>query len=422
MMKNLDEVIKMEADLLIKNAAQLLTCKADNPKRKENLSDLGVIEDGAIAVRNGKIIYVGKSSNADIKAKSIIDAKGKVVMPGFVECHTHSVFAKSRESEFVQKIKGLHYDEILKSGGGILNSAKRTREATEDELYNHSKKFLDALMTYGVTTVEIKSGYGLNPEAEKKMLVVAEKLGKTLPIDVVTTYLGAHAVPKMDNISKEDYVKQVIDSLPDMKKHAEFCDVFCEDIAFSLDDTKQILEKAKSLGYKLKLHSEQMNALGGVELAVKLGAVSVDHLDYITDTGIEALANSKTIGVMLPGASFWISDPKKVVPWPPARKMIEKGVALALSTDFNPGSCPSYNLQLMLSLACNRMKMLPSEAINCATINAAYAIDRAGDIGSLEVGKKADILVMNASNYDCIPYWFGSNLVEKVIKNGKLIV
>ncbi len=411
---------KTNIDILITNASELLTCKSSNPQRPKiykDLSDLGVINNGAIAVENGKIISVDTTENLIklFNAKTTINAKDKVVMPGFVDCHTHAIFSGTRENEFLKKQEGISYLDILKQGGGILSTVEKTRKATKEELFQKAKKTLKRMLEYGTTTVEIKSGYGLTFEDEKKILEVALELEKIQPIDIIRTYLGAHTVPK--DMIREDYIKEVITSLENIKPYAEFCDVFCEKGIFSVDETREILTYAKKLGFKLKLHSEQNNLLHSAELASELHAISADHLEHISDTGVEALAKNNVIGVLLPGVPFYLMEEK----YANAKDMINKGVALAIASDFNPGSCPSYNMQLMISLACLKMKLLPSEAINAATINAAFAIDRAHEVGSLEVGKKADIIILDIENHNQLPYFFGINLVETVIKNGKIV-
>lgn len=405
-------------DILIKNASELLTCKVNGkPKKRKELSDLGIIKNGAIGIKAGKIVFVGKSSQVkNIRAKRVIDAKNKVVMPGFVDCHTHAVFAGSREKEFLKKLQGIPYLEILKQGGGILSTVKSTRKASKEKLFEISKKRIMQMLEYGTTSVEIKSGYGLTFKDEKKILEVALMLAKKTPMDVTTTYLGAHAVPK--NISKEKYIKEVVNSLKKIKPYAAFCDVFCEKGVFSVGETKEILSAAKKIGFKIKLHSEQCNTLNSSKLAAELNAVSADHLDHITKDGIKALAKSGVIGVLLPGVNLYLMESK----YPPARELINNNVPLAISSDFNAGSCPSFNMQLMISLSCLNLKLLPSEAINAATINAAFAVDRGEEIGSLQVGKKADVIILDVDNHNKIPYNFGVNLVKKVIKNGKIVV
>lgn len=409
--------MKNTVDILIKNASELLTCKVNGkPKRGKELSNLGIIKNGAIGIKAGRIVFVGKSSQIkNIKAKRVIDAKNKVVMPGFIDCHTHAIFAGSRENEFLKKLQGISYLEILKQGGGILSTVKSTRKASKEKLFEISKKRIMQMLEYGTTSVEIKSGYGLTFKDEKKILEVALMLSKKTPMNVITTYLGAHAVPK--NSSKKNYIKEVISSLKKIKPYAEFCDVFCEKGVFSVSETKEILSAAKKIGFKIKLHSEQCNTLNSSKLAAELNAVSADHLDHITKDGIKALAKSGVIGVLLPGVNLYLMESK----YPPARELINNGVPLAISSDFNAGSCPSFNMQLMISLSCLNLKLLPSEAINAVTINAAFAIDRGKEVGSLQIGKKADVIILDVDNHNKIPYNFGVNLVKKVIKNGKVL-
>lgn len=408
----------MNADILVKNASELLTCKVSNskkPKTGEELSELGIIKNGAIGIKDGKFIFVGESSEINFNAKNIINAKNKVVMPGFIDCHTHAIFSGSREDEFLKKQQGVSYLDILKQGGGILSTVEKTRRASKEELFQTAKKHLQRMVEHGTTTVEIKSGYGLTFEDEKKILEVASELEKKSGIDIVKTYLGAHTVPR--NTTKETYIKEILSSLEQIKPYAEFCDVFCEKGVFSIEETREILTLATKLGFKLKLHSEQNTLLHSAELAGELNAVSADHLEHISNSGIEALIKNGVIGVLLPGVPFYLMEEK----YAPARDLINKGVAIAIASDFNPGSCPSFNMQLMISLACLKMKLLPGEAINAATINAAFAIDRAHEVGSLEVGKKADIIILDIDNHNKLPYYFGINLVERVIKNGNVI-
>lgn len=409
-------------DILIKNASQLLTCKSkikNKPKIGKELAELEIIEDGAMAIKEGKIVFVGTSKDvntAGITSRTIIDAKSKVVMPGFVDCHTHAIFAGSREDELLKKLQGISYLDILKQGGGILSTVEKTRKASKEELFQEAKIRFIKMLEYGTTTVEVKSGYGLTFEDEKKILEIANMLTEQLPIDIVKTYLGAHAVPK--GISKDDYINQILLSLEVMKNNAEFCDVFCEKGIFSVEEAKKILTAAKNIGFKLKLHSEQCNTLNSVELADKLNIISVDHLEHISQEGIKTLANNSSIGVLLPGVPFYLMTNK----YAPARDLINAKVPIAIASDFNPGSCPSFNMQFMITLACLKMELLPEEAINCATINASFAIDRAHLVGSLEEGKKADVVILEIDNYNKLPYFFGINLVEKVIKNGEVVV
>jgi len=411
---------KNNVDILIINASELLTCKpldSKKPKTGEDLKNLEIIKDGALGIKDGEIVFIGTGTDAkNITAKTTIDGAGKVVMPGFVDCHTHAIFAGSREDEFLKKQQGIPYLEILKQGGGILSTVEKTRKVSKEELLQKSEKIFWKMLEYGTTTVEVKSGYGLTFEDEKKILEVACDIPKIVPIDIVRTYLGAHAVPK--NVTKENYIKEVISSLEKIKKHAEFCDVFCEKGIFAVEETENILTEAKKQGFKLKLHAEQNNLLNSAELAAKIGVISADHLEHISKNGIKSMVDKGIIGVLLPGVPFYLMEEK----YAPARELINSGMAIAIASDFNPGSCPSFNMQLMISLACLKMKLLPSEAINVSTINAAFAIDRGNEVGSLEVGKKADVIVLEVDSHGKLPYYFGINLVEKVIKNGKMAI
>jgi imidazolonepropionase len=413
----------MIADVLIKNASELVTARGtrDGPKTKKAMADPGIIRNGAVAIAGKEIVAVGETDEvlaAVERATTVIDATGKVVLPGFVDCHTHLVFGGSREDEFIQKIEGRSYLEIMRSGGGILSTVEKTREAlaSPQTLANRARTFLGRMLAYGTTTAEIKSGYGLSTESELGLLKVIAGLKKSQPVDIVPTFLGAHAFPEEYKERKADYVRLVLDMLGRAKAEglAEYCDVFVEEGAFSVSEAGTILEQAKKQGLKLKMHAGEFNDIGGVELGAELGATSIDHLDHISDRGIELMAEKKIVGVLLPGVPFHLTTDR----YAPARRLIEAGVPIALATDFNPGSCPTLSMQMIVALACRQLKMTPAEAINAATINAAYALDRGDTIGSIEVGKQADMIVLDIPRHQQLPYWFGSNLVTTVIKNG----
>ncbi len=412
------------ADLIIINANELLTLSGNSsrPKTGKQMDDLGIIPNGSLAISKDRIIACGSYDEVIDDVLKIpdtveIDASDKVVMPGFIDCHTHLVFAGSRENEFEQRIKGASYLDILKSGGGILNTVRATRAASKEELIKKSLKHLDTMLKFGTTTIEAKSGYGLTIGDESKQLQVMRELNKIHPIDITPTFL-VHTTPPEFN-SRKKYIDFVIDDmLPKMQGMAEYCDIFCEHDVFDLDQSLRVLTAAKKLGFKLKIHADQLADTGGAQLAAKLHATSAGHLDHISRDGIDAMANSETIAVLLPGASFFLGSDT----YAPASEMISKGLAISLGTDFNPGSCPTESMQIILTLACIKMKMSPAQAINAATINAAHAINRADVIGSLEVGKRADIIILDVPNYKYIPYHFGVNLVYNVVKKGKIVL
>jgi imidazolonepropionase len=413
--------MKISADLIIKNSSKLITFKGteNNPLTKENMQNLGIIENGAVSVKDGKIIGTGTTEEISKKysAEKIINAENNLVMPGFIDCHTHLVFGGSREYELALKAKGASYLDILAAGGGINSTVQATRKIPEDELYEISKKRVDDLLAHGTTTIEIKTGYGLDPNAEEKCLKVINRLKTDNEANIVSTFLGAHIIPK--DWEKEKYVNWIInDALPKFKELAEYCDIFSEENAYSLEDTKIILGKAKELGYKLKIHAGQFNDLGATGYASELGAISADHLEKVSDEQLNIMKKNGTAAVLMPGVNFFLMDPL----YANARKMIENGNIVALSTDFNPGSCPSYSMQMMISLGCYQLKMTPEEAITASTINAAYAIDRASIVGSLDEGKLADIIILNVSEPAHIPYYFGSNLIKHVVKSGTQII
>ena len=401
-------------DILIKNANELVTLKGSNkPRTKKQMGELSIIKQGAIAVKDGKIIDIGK--NLSYKAEKTIDASGKTVMPGFVDPHTHLVFASSREFELDMKLKGLSYMDILKKGGGIVYTVNETRKASKDSLLRQSKKRLDTMLAYGTTTCESKSGYGLETSTELKILEVQKKLNKDHSVDVVSTFLGAHAVPKDHNI--DDYVNIVIDDmLPKTKGLAQFCDVFCEKDVFTPKQSKQILEEGKRYGLTPKIHADEIVNTGGAALAAEVSAISADHLLMSSDKGLKEMAKKGVIGVILPGTPFSLMMKQ----YAPARKMIEFGVPVALATDLNP-NCWTENMQFMVQLACLNMKLTPAEAITASTFNAACAIGLQNNIGSLEKGKQADIIVLDCPNHMFLPYHYGINLVETVIKKGIII-
>ncbi len=418
------KVTKEEADLLIENTSELLTLRGGTgkPLLGEGMRDLGIIKDGAVAVRNGKVVAVGKTDKIIEKFESdkIIDASEKVVMPGLIDPHTHLVFAGSREEEIEMRIEGASYMEILQKGGGILKTVRETRKASKEKLLEVCRKTLDAMLRHGTTTVEAKSGYGLTTKDELKCLEVMKLANEEHPIDIVPTFLGAHAIPPEYKNNADGYVDLVTDEMiPAVatRKLAEFCDVFCEEEVFNIQQSRSILLKGEEYGLKPKLHADEMTRIGGAELAAESQAVSAEHLLFASDDGLKAMAKQGVVAVLLPGASFNLMIGRHA----DARKMIRWGVPVALGTDYNP-SCWVESQQITIGLACRQMRMTPAETIAATTINAAHAINRAHETGSLEPGKRADIVVLKVPNHSFLGYRFGVNLVDKVIKDGRLVV
>jgi len=411
--------MKTKVDSLVVNSSNLITLSGHKKFRTcDEMNDLGIIKNGAVAISNNKILETGtlKDITAKYFSDTEIDAKSKLVMPGLVDCHTHLVFAGSREYELALKLSGASYLEILKAGGGIHSTVNATRNADIKELEKSGIERLDQILSHGTTSVEIKSGYGLSYEAEKKILNTINLLKCEHRCDITSTFLGAHTVPK--DMNREDYIDMLVNkAIPDFKNLTEFCDIFSEKGAFTYDETEKILKAAIKYDYKLKIHSGQFNDIKATGLAAKLGALSADHLENVSVDQLDMMKTSGTAAVLMPGVSFFLMSNI----YPDARKMISNGNIVALATDFNPGSCPSYSMQMMIALACYKMKMSPEEAITAATINSAYAIDKADEVGSLEVGKKADLLIMEVSEAAHIPYYFGANLVKTVIKNGDIV-
>lgn len=417
----------MKVSIIIKNAAQVVTSEGASRKSLKGVEQgkLRVIENGAVAVEGDKIAAVGTTAEVLTKVQAtadtiIIDATGRIVLPGLVDPHTHVVFAGSREHELALKLEGLPYLEILARGGGILSSVEATRAASKEELVGRGLKYCSQMLAQGTTTAEAKSGYGLSTEAEIKTLQAICDVDRLQPVDLVPTFLGAHAVPKEFKGEANRYIDLVIDEMLPLvaeQNLASYCDVFCEEGVFSVEQSRRVLTAARDMGFALKMHADEIVSLGGAELAAELGAVSADHLLVISERGISRMAEEGVIAVLLPGTTFYLREDH----YAPARKMIEAGVAVALATDFNPGSSPNNNLQLIINIASLYLRMTPAEVINAVTINAAHALGRSKTIGSLEVGKKADIVVFDAPNYDYLAYRYGTNLVNRVIKNGRLV-
>ena len=416
-----------QVDLIIIHANELVTMDTAYgvPRVGKEMRNLAIIPDGAVAVSRNSIIFIGTTQELITnfppnEETIIIDATNKLVTPGFIDPHTHIIFDGYRENELEMKLAGMSYLEILESGGGILKTVKATREAPLTQLIKNGKPILNRMMEYGTTTIETKSGYGLDTESEIKSLLAAKELNLEHPIDIVSTFLGAHAVPPEYEGKTDEYVNLIIsEMIPRIVKEelAEFCDVFCEEGIFSAEQTKRILLTAIKYGMKPQIHIDEIVDTNGAFLAAELNAVQVGHMLKSNDKGLKALKEAQTIATLLPGTPFCLM----LKDYAPARKMIEMGIPIALATDFNP-NCWTESMQMIIALACYHMKMSPAEALSATTINAACAIGRQEEIGSLEVGKKADIIVFDVPNHNFLPYQFGMNLVSKVIKSGKVVV
>jgi len=408
----------VEADLIIRNASQLI-CPIEN---NQGVSELQIIDNGAVAVSQGKIIDYGKSPEIirQFASKKIIDASSKVVAPGFVDAHTHPIFFGTRENEFEQRNAGKSYADIAKAGGGIRYSVRQVRNASKEQLVEFALPHLDHFLQHGTTTIEAKSGYGLTLEDEIKSLEVIEELNHLHPIDLVPTFLGAHDIPDEHRANRQAYIQSIINEMiPRIaeRKLAEFCDIFCEENVFNVQEAETILSAAHGAGLKLKMHADQLSASGGAELAAKLKAVSADHLDYISLRAIEQIKMSGTIPVLLPGAVFFLG----LQHYAPARKLIDSGLSVALATDFNPGTCMTQSLPLMMTLGCIYMRMTPDEVWLATTLNAAKAISREKSIGLIQPMAQADLVIWNMPTYKYLPYHFGVNLVDQVIKKGRSV-
>lgn len=410
------------ADTLIQDLNEVATMAGDptGPLRGEDLGDCLIFPNASIAIGRGKILAVGRAEElrGRYQAKDVVDGTGRVATPGLVDPHTHLVYAGSREEEFEARVRGATYLEIAAQGGGILSSVRTTRKASVDELVRQSLPRLRRALRHGTTTIEIKSGYGLDPDSEERMLEAISFLREVQEMDIVSTFLGAHWLPEEYGSNRRAYIRNVIEKqLPRAKGKAEFCDVFCEEGVFTPDESRAILRAAKKAGFGLKIHADEFKDTGGAVLAGEVGATSADHLGGIAPDGIEALRKSGTVAVLLPGTTFYVGLKK----YAPARKMIDAGVAVAIATDGNPGSCVTDSMQVVLSIACLRLKMTPYEALAAATRNAAWAIGRGEEAGTLEPGRPADIVIWNAHSLKAIPHHFGTNLVERVYKRGVLV-
>lgn len=413
----------MVADKILFNLNEIF-CPNDlgHPLRGSEMSTATVLKNGYIAIKDGKISAIGEGEvPTDLinNKTEMIDCIGKVASPGLIDCHTHLVYGGSREHEFSKKLNGMSYLEILAEGGGILSTQRATRNADFDELYNKTEKLLVHMMNHGVTTVEAKSGYGLYWEPEKRQMEVVKKLNEDLPIDLVSTFMAAHAIPDEYKENPDGFIDEIIKMLPKVKEEnlAEFVDIFCETGVYTAEQSKRLLTAAQELGFRTRIHADEIDSIGGASVAAEIHTTSAEHLMVITDEDIKKLAEANVIGDLLPATTFSLMEDT----YAPAR-MLNAGMAITLTTDCNPGSCPMANLTFVMQLGCLYMRLTPIEVYNAVTINAAYSVNRADTIGSFDIGKNADITLFDAKNLDYTMYFFATNLVSDVYKNGKLIV
>jgi imidazolonepropionase len=415
--------------ILIKNIKELVQVESSPVQwiAGKDMAGLDTIKDAYLIIEDETIASFGLMADLSLELESqgnrwlkVIDASGKMIFPCWCDSHTHLVFPASRELEYINKIKGLSYEEIAKRGGGILNSAKRTHEATEKQLYFAARERIEEIISFGTGAVEIKSGYGLNTEDELKMLRVIRRLKESIPVTIISTFLGAHAIPKEYKSDPSAYVDLIINEMiPQIaaEELADYIDVFCDRGFFSVEDTDRILNAGMKYGLRPKIHANELGLTGGVQVGVKYNALSVDHLEHLGDEEIAVLKDSETMPTVLPGASFFLG-----LPYAPVRKMIDAGLPVAMASDFNPGSSPSGNMQFILSMGCIKYKMLPEEAINAITINGAYAMGLQNELGSIAKGKKANVFITKEiPSVQYMPYAFGSNKVESVILGGKVV-
>ncbi|MGG3031363.1 imidazolonepropionase [Bacillus stercoris] len=410
-----------QIDTILTNIGQLLTMESSGPRAGKSMQDLHIIEDAVVGIHEQKIVFAGqKGAEAGYEADEIIDCSGRLVTPGLVDPHTHLVFGGSREKEMNLKLQGISYLDILAQGGGILSTVKDTRAASEEELLQKAHFHLQRMLSYGTTTAEVKSGYGLEKDTELKQLRVAKKLHESQPVDLVSTFMGAHAIPPEYQNDPDQFLDQMLSLLPEIKEQelASFADIFTETGVFTVSQSRRYLQQAAEAGFGLKIHADEIDPLGGAELAGELKAVSADHLVGASDEGISKMAEAGTIAVLLPGTTFYLGKST----YARARAMIDEGVCISLATDFNPGSSPTENIQLIMSIAALHLKMTAEEIWHAVTVNAAYAIGKGEEAGQLKAGRSADLVIWQASNYMYIPYHYGVNHVHQVMKNGTIVV
>lgn len=425
------EFLAPEVDLLVINVGELVTM-AGGPRTGAQLRDVAAIKGGALAAYQGEIVDIGTAEEVLARVQTgpttrVIDARGRAVIPGFVDPHTHLCFAGDRSEEFAQRLRGATYLEIAAGGGGIMSTVRATRQATEAALVESGLRRLDALALAGTTTVEIKSGYGLTTEDELKQLKAIQEMARRHPLDVVPTFMGAHELPPEYREHREGYIELLCqEMLPlvvaarseDERPLTHFCDVFTEKGVFTVAESRRILHRAQQLGLAVKVHADELSDLGGAKLAAEVGAISAEHLLFASEANLAAMARANTVAVCLPGTAFCLMN----VPYANARRMVELGCTVALASDFNPGSCPTYSMPFIITLACMHMKLDPAEALAAATINAAAAIGLTSRVGSLEAGKQADLVILDAPSYRHIPYRMGVGVVASVIKRGRFLV
>lgn len=402
-------------DLLIQNISQIATPKPGVVRGPE-LRNLQLVENGAVYIRKGVIKAVGAISEVREYVDGhpeIVDAEGQSAIPGFVDSHSHLVFGGSRADEFAMRSAGKTYEEIARKGGGIVSTVEATRKASKNELKELAQIRLQKALKQGITTMEIKSGYGLDLETERKILDVIHELKNEQPIELTATFLGAHAVPK--NSTKEEYLEQVLEMIPEIADLAEYCDVFCENGYFTAEESRKVLEKGLENGLKPKIHTNQFYDIGGVEMALNLNAVSVDHLEVLSDEDVNRIADSETVATVLPGVSYFLN-----IPYAPTRKLLDSGALVALATDFNPGSSMTLSMQLLMSMACIKMGLSIEEALCCTTQNASRALQK-NNLGCIAPGFQADILLLETADYQNTAYFFGENHVQRVIKKGEVV-
>lgn len=410
-------------NILIRDATQIVTCSGFEGKCGKDMSDLNVIENGTVIVTDGVISHIlkqGEKANINLSDYTVIDAAGKALLPGFVDPHTHFVFGGYREEEFSWRMRGENYMEIMNRGGGIVNTTNSTRESTEDELIEAGKMRLDAMLRLGITTVEGKSGYGLDRETELKQLRVMQYLNKVHPIDIVPTFMGAHAIPKEWKGRGDEFIDFNINEMFPIvaeKQLAECVDIFCEKDVFNIKQSRRYLKAASKYGFKLKIHADEITRLGGAELAAELNCLSADHLLQVSDKGIHDMSNSDVVATLLPLTAFSLKEK-----YARARDMIDAGCIVALATDLNPGSSFSSSVPLLFAIACIYMGFSPEEAVTAFTINSAAAVGRADKIGSIDIGKQADMVLLQYPSYKFLPYNIGMNIVETVIKKGEIVI